>query len=517
MTVAQRVYPDQSSAAARPPVRLAVLRALFDRLHAENVPYCHWKSNEHLLASFTGATDVDVLFDRNAIIPLTRILGASGFKRFVVKPGRGYPGVEDYVGFDGDTGILTHLHVHYQLTLGEKFLKGHRLPWEERYLTSRVWDPEFDVYVADPHLELVVLLVRMVMKWRVRDSAKEALGIPYLSGGVLRELAWLKARVDAQRLLEVARDLVGPSAAALLPGLIEGAQPSVGLLRAFGNRISPSLDEYRLFETTEGARQMLARELGIVWWKARNWLLGAPTKSTRTLPQGGLMVAFLGADGAGKSTVTATLADWLSREIAVVTTYGGSGKGSASFSRRVMQRAGALRRRLTGSARPPARPASDAPAGSSSSPPSLARLVWILALSRERRRRARTARRAKGLGMIVISDRFPQSQFPGGNDGPRLTQWRERGPWVARIAARREDETFRLVDLSPPDLVMKLHVSPETAAARKPETPADQVRQGIEVIRGLTFPPTTRVVDLDGEQPLAHVLLQAKRALWESI
>ena len=517
MTLAQRVQPEESTAAAPRPVRLAVLRALFDRLHAENVRYCHWKSNEHLLASFTGATDVDVLFDRQAIIPLTRILCATGFKRFVVKPGRGYPGVEDYVGFDGDTGALTHLHVHYQLTLGEKFLKGHRLPWEERYLTSRVWDPEFDVYVADPHLELVVLLVRMVMKWRVRDSAKEALGSPYLSGGVLRELAWLTARVDAQRLVEVARDLVGPSAAALLPGLIENSRPSVGQLRTFGSRITPSLDEYRLFEATEGARQMLGRELGVVWWKLRNWFLGAPTKSTRTLPQGGLMVAFLGADGAGKSTVTTIMAEWLAREIAVVTTYGGSGKGSASFPRRVMQRVGALRRRLIGSAHPPVQRASDAPAGSSSSPPSLARLVWILALSRERRRRARAARRAKGLGMMVISDRFPQSQFPDGNDGPRLTRWRERGSWVIRVAARHEDETFRLVDLSPPDLVVKLHVTPETASARKPETPAEQVRRGIEVIHGLQFPHPTRVVDVDAEQPLPRVVLQAKRAVWEII
>ncbi|HXJ31629.1 MAG TPA: hypothetical protein VNG35_13370 [Gemmatimonadales bacterium] len=517
MTIAERVRPADSAAAIPRPVRLAVLRALFDRLHAENIRYCHWKSNEHLLASFTGATDVDVLFDRKAIIPLTRILGATGFKRFVVKPGRGYPGVEDYVGFDGDTGALTHLHVHYQLTLGEKFLKGHRLPWEERYLSSRVWDPEFDVYVADPHLELVVLLVRMVMKWRARDSAKEALGIPYLSGGVLRELAWLKARVDAQRLVAVARELIGETAAALLPGLIDGSQPSVRQLRAFGRRITPALDEYRLFEGTEGARQMLSRELGVVWWKLRNWFRGAPTKSTRTLPQGGITVAFLGADGAGKSTVTATMADWLSREIAVVTTYGGSGKGSASFSRRIMQRAAALRRRLIGSTRPPAQPASDARAGASSAPPSLVRLVWILALSRERRRRARAARRAKGLGMIVISDRFPQSQFPEGNDGPRLTRWREHGSWVARAAARHEDETFRLVDLSPPDLVVKLHVTPATASARKPETPAEQVRKGIEVIRGLQFPLPTRVVDLDAEQPLAQVMLQAKRAVWETI
>lgn len=517
MTVVQRSQPNESSTPTPRPVRLGVLRALFDRLHAEDVRYCHWKSNEHLLASFTGATDVDVLFDRRAIIPLTGILGEIGFKRFVVKPGRGYPGIEDYVGYDVATGALTHLHVHYQLTLGEKFLKGHRLPWEERYLATRVRDPEFDIYVADPHLELVVLLIRAVMKLRARDGLKEAMGSPYISGGMLREVAWLKARVSEQRLVALGRDLVGEAAAQLLPGLVAGSRPSVSQLRAFGRRITPSLDEYRLFGTGAAVRQMLTRELGIVWWKARNWLLGAPTKSTRTMPQGGLTVAFLGADGAGKSTVTATIADWLSREIAVVTTYGGSGKGSASFSRRIMQRAGALRRRLIGSARPPARPTSHAPAESSSSPPSLARLVWILALSRERRRRARAARRAKGLGMMVISDRFPQSQFPGGNDGPRLAPWLERGPWWVRATARRERATFRQVDLSPPDLVVKLNVRPEIALQRKPETPVDQVRHGIDVIRGLRFSPTTRVVDLDAEQPLEHVVLQAKRAVWESI
>ncbi|HKC48590.1 MAG TPA: hypothetical protein VKB63_13385 [Gemmatimonadales bacterium] len=497
--------------------RLAVLRTLFDRLHAENIRYCHWKSNEHLLASFTGTTDVDVLFDRRAILPLTRMLGEIGFKRFVVKPGRGYPGIEDYVGYDAATGALTHLHVHYQLTLGEKFLKGHRLPWEERYLATRVRDPEFDIYTADPHLELVVLLLRAVMKLRTRDFVKEMLGTPFISGGLQREIGWLKRRVTEQQLVAVGRELVGDAAALSLSRLVESARPSVHDLRAFGRRINPALDEYRLFGTTAAARQMLTREVGIAWWKIRNWLLGAPTKSTRTMPHGGLTVAILGPDGAGKSTVSTLLTAWLSREVAVVQTYGGSGKGSASPVRLLMQRAGALRRAVLGPPSSNVRRSSDKSERPNSAPPSPARLIWLLALFRERRARARAARRAKGLGMIVISDRFPQSQFPGGNDGPRLAPWLEHGSWWVRAAARQERGTFRLVDLSPPDLVVRLNVLPETALQRKPETPAEQVRQGIEVIRGLRFPPTTRVVDLDGEQPLDHVVRQAKQAVWESI
>ena len=496
--------------------RLTVLRTLFDRLHASNIRYCHWKSNEHLLATFTGATDVDLLFDRSAIVPLTRILGEVGFKRFVVKPGRGYPGIEDYVGYDDATGSLTHLHVHYQLTLGEKFLKGHRLPWEERYLDTRVRDPEFDIYVADPHLELVVLFIRAVMKLRTRDRFKETLGAPYITGGMQREMNWLKARVTEQRLVTLGRELVGDAAARLLPDLVAGARPSVHGLRAFGRRITPPLDEYRLFGTAAAARQMLTRELSVVWWKVRNWLIGAPTKSTRTMPHGGLTVAFLGADGAGKSTIATLIAEWLSREVAVVQTYGGSGKGSAAPVRLLMQRAGALRRGLRGRTPTSVSPSSSDP-DRPVAPPSAARVIWLLALLRERRGRARAARRAKGLGMIVISDRFPQSQFPGGNDGPRLASWLEHGSWWIRAAARRERGTFQLVDLSPPDLVVKLNVRPEVAMQRKPETPAEQVRQGIEVIRGLRFPPATRVVDLDGEQPLDQVVRRTKQAIWECI
>ena len=511
-----------TAAEAAPPAAgaptLQVLHGLFDRLHAEGIRYCHWKSNEHLRASFTGTTDVDMLFDRRAIVPLARILGKTNFKRFVVKPGRGYPGIEDYVGFDAASGALTHLHVHYQLTLGEKFLKGHRIPWEETYLDTRVWNGEFGLYVADPHVELVALLVRAVMKLRVRDRLLESVGTPYFRGGLRRELRWLQQRVEPRRLLEVGAQLVGEPAAHLLPALAERAAPTIGQLRAFGSRVRPSLDEYRLFSTSDAVRQMATRELGVVWWKLVNWYHGAPTKSTRTLPHGGLTVALLGADGAGKSTLTEAIADWLSREVAVITTYGGSGKGSASLPRRLLQSLAALRRALLRSTRSPsARPIETAAVRRPTTRPSLGRAVWVVALARERRRRALEARRARGLGMIVLSDRLPQSQFPGWNDGPRLGPWLATGPVALRAAARREEAAFRLAELTPPDLVLKLHVSPEVASRRKPETPAEQLRTGIEMVRQLTFPATTRVVELDAEQPLPAVLLAAKRAIWETI
>lgn len=492
---------------------LKVLRDLFERLHEQGIRYCHWKSNEHLGPSMVGDTDVDVLVDRRAMVALTRILGEQNFKRFVVKPGRGYPGIEDYVGFDTESGTLTHLHVHYQLTLGEKFLKGHRLPWEERYLSTRVLDERFGIYVTDPHLELLVLIIRATMKLRARDILLEALGKPYFSGGMLRELRWLADRADHGRLQEVATELVGERAAPLLPLLLTGKRPSVRRLRAFGRRAEPALSSYRLYGAMDSVGQMTTREWRAVWWKVKNWYLRAPTRSTRTLPQGGVFVAVLGVDGAGKSTVTTRLASWLSREVAVTITYGGSGKGSASMPRRLMQIVAAWWRRSRASNRvtQPAQPRQL----DREHPPSLARLLWLLALARERRRRAAAARREKALGMVVISDRLPQTQVPGGNDGPRLGYWLRNGSAFRRYAARQEAAAFQMVDLVPPDLVIKLHVSPDVASQRKPETPLPQILNGARMIQTLQFPSTTRVVDLNGELPFAEVLLQAKRAVWD--
>lgn len=108
--------------------RLALIGALLCELHQADIHYCHWKSNEHLAASLEGKTDLDLLVAPADLGPLAGILLNLGFKRCVTVEGRGYPGIESYLGLDDATGTLVHLHLHYQLTIGERFLKGYRVP-----------------------------------------------------------------------------------------------------------------------------------------------------------------------------------------------------------------------------------------------------------------------------------------------------------------------------------------------------------------------------------------------------
>ncbi|HJS42324.1 MAG TPA: hypothetical protein VJ755_02555 [Gemmatimonadales bacterium] len=315
----------------RSPATLAVLRTLFDRIHEAGIRYCHWKSNQHLDASMIGATDLDVLVDRRDAARLAEVLAHTGVKPFRKIAGDEYPGVEDYLAFDAERGALSHLHVHYQLTLGEKFLKGYRLPWEQEALAARRFDPEHSLYVMDPHLELLVLVTRAAIKLRARDRVLAAIGTPYFSGGLLVEFRWLTERIDIATLREVSRPLVGEAATARLIELAHTAAPSMGQLRAFREVIEPRLDWYRMYGTVDGLRRRFTREIRWIWTAVMNWRRGLKTRSTRVSPTGGLSVCVIGPQ-TDATNLARQLCTWLSTDMAVVPDIGAS-SGDARRSR----------------------------------------------------------------------------------------------------------------------------------------------------------------------------------------
>jgi thymidylate kinase len=478
------------------------ISALFRSLHQSGVRYCHWKSNEHLRASLVGDTDFDVLVSRDDAQLLSRILGATRFKRCLTAAPRRYPGIESYLGHDERTGRLVHFHVHYQLTLGERHLKGYRIPWEHLLLSRRLFRQEEGLYVADPALELILLTVRAALKQRARDLILAGLGRARIPAGVLREFRWLAEQVDRREMVGPAADLVGPRAAALLLEMVEAGSPSPRELTTFRKALVPAPGEYRSYHPLEAPWRRWIRELQLV---------RAPRLRP---PQGGLLIVLLGADGSGKSTLTRELTGWLSRNLDVAAVYFGSGQGPVSLPRQLLQRAAALFKR--------ARPAASASRAAkrrgdgASALRTAGELLWIGSLSRERRRRANRARRARNQGAIVVCDRFPQSQATG-NDGPWLGHWLDHPSWARRTVARQELAAIQYVERLRPDLVIKLEVTRDIAMQRKPETPLNLLEARMRVLEQLRFGEETRVVRIDATRPLDEVLVEAKRAIWDAL
>jgi thymidylate kinase len=507
---------------ATEPVALDIVRELFDRLNLQGIPYCHWKSNEHLAAAVSGLTDLDVLVASEAYHVLTCTLRETGFKRVVAVADRAYAGIEDFLALDAETGRLTHLHLHRQLVLGEKGLKGYRLPWEDLMLSTRRMDEAHSVYVADPHLEMLLLIVRSALKLRARDLVRSVLGKPYCRGAMLQEFRWLVARVDAVQLVDTARPLIGEEAADAL-GALTASTPSARQLLAFRRLVKPGLSTYRTYGSGVARRERWRREWRTRWNRARQRRFGVPVPSKRTIPQG-FIVAFMGCDGSGKSTVTQEVKRWLSWKLDVLPVYFGSGDGPASLLRWPLKFLNSFRRgRVRGSKgvlsastrsqvlgqRDPGQPIR--------SLRELRNAWWALALASEKRRRLARAQRARENGMIVICDRYPQSQFVGFNDGPRLSHWLEHRSRVLRAFARWEGTAYGVAQHQPPDLVVKLHVSPEIAAGRKPAMSLESLERRAQAIRHIDFPPRTRVLEVDADQPLAEVLRQTKRVIWECV
>ena len=505
---------------------LRIVRDLLALLHEADLPYCHWKSNEHLGAAVDGLTDLDVLVDRRRASDLQRILAEVGFRRFMAPPLRAYPAVEDYLGFDHETGRLVHLHLHYQLTLGQRHLKGYRLPWESQLLATRHFDTDYGVYTADPAIELLLLLVRAALKHRARDRLRRRSDDSSRRDAVdfTRELAWLRGRVADGALRETARSLLGLAADEPLRRLL--AEPlAPARLIAFATTIRPLLRRHRTYGRLETPLRAWLRELQWLADAVNRRYLHRPTPLRRVSPRGGTVIVLLGSDGSGKSTLAKALVAWLGVKLDVLPIYFGSGDGRSAFYRLPMRLAHQLLRPIFRRGRGP-RPIDEKvragglaprPTGIIGSVRAAARIPWALALSCEKRGKLRQMIRARNRGMIVICDRFVQNEVLGFNDGPLLAHWHKH-PWrVCRALAAWEAQPYAEAAQAPPDLVIKLMVTPAVAVGRRPEMSLEAVERRVRAVRSLPFPRTTRVVELSADAPLDEVVMAAKHFIWDEL
>ena len=483
---------------------------LFEALDHEGVRYCNFKSSAQVAAGLDGSTDLDLLCDAGQIEFIAALLAQHGFKQFPAHPSRAYPGVEDFFATDDRTGRLLHLHLHYRLIVGERFFKNYRLPWEREFLERRVLDESTGVFVADPGLEWLLLVCRSALKIRWRDRVTRAASGRGESEALRSEHSWLTARVDPVAPQEHATRLLGPRAADLV-GLAIAEDLSFKQLKRLRRELLRSPKVFRGYRRVPALGHRWARELRWVVGSINRRYLHRPFPYSRSAPGGGMVIAVIGSDGAGKSSVTQLLYSWLAGKVDVIPVYLGSGQGQSSILRWPM-RVVLERTRGRGSS------TSMDPEQRRTREIGFKRAVWALALAREKRSKLRLVARARERGFVVICDRYPQTQADGVNDGPLLWTWRESPARVKRALARWEDGIYKLAEAIPPDIVVRLLVTPETAAARRPGDDPRELAFRTQLVRNLRFDNASfGVIDVDAEEDLAAVMLEVKQRLWPAI
>lgn len=487
---------------------LESIERLLRALDEHHITYCHWKSNEHLSEALNGDTDLDVLFEPTERSLLEQVFAECGLKRFRVTPLMQYAAIEDYIGFDQKEAKIWHVHTHYRMTLGEKHLKGYTVtPWGNVILRNRIRQQQ--VWTSNPSDELVLLYCRIALKLRWRD-------LGHLVGKDDQvELEWLKERVTDVSLAQSADCLVGEKSKEKILNLFHQELKKKNQLMALQMSLRKELVPYSFYNKFSSWITRTRRELFWFYGGVKRRLGWSNYSSNRRVsPTGGLVVAILGCDGAGKSTTLSYIMKEFSKKIDVASIYFGSGDGASSFLRKPMKliakRVGGkgvghkMEQEYLGKKKVSIRARLY----------SLAKIVWAITLAKEKKSKQKKMIKARNNGLLVLTDRYPQNNIPGASDGPLLSRYRN-GHGLLKKISEWENRIYESFSINAPDLVIKLVVPTDVAISRKPEMTAEEIENKKNIVMNMNISNHTTVIDTS--RPFETTRGEVMGAIWRMI
>jgi hypothetical protein len=471
---------------------------LFEELAIRGVRYSHWKSNEHLLEALAGISDLDLLIDKVSRPRFEQCLFELGFEQMLSPRIKRFDGLEDYLGFDHETGELLHLHIHYRLVLGEKRVKNHHLPVERWVLDNQTTMNGVEIPTAGT--EAFLLYLRLLLKADARTALRSALKRqphPFPSS-IYRELHHLLSQAEDSEITALAQQSgLAISFDDFGNFLVRARSDRLGSWYVFRQRrkLLRQLRPYQRYSTLT----CLGRKM---WYRIR---YSRPSQTIapirkKSLPGKGLVIGIVGADGSGKSTLASDLDHWLSWKLRVEHLYFGQPKRDLRLKtvRKIGYALGKLDRITGQKLRPLTRLAERS-----------RQQQWIF-IARHRFHLSRRAARARSAGHIVLAERHPMPELfemSTPMDGPRLNGSNTRTP--PNKAAGAEWALYE--SMPSPDRYLVLDGDLATLHSRKPDTEPVEHMDKVKAINRVA----ANHIRISSTAPYREMELAARRELWQ--
>ncbi|MGN6481798.1 hypothetical protein [Luteibacter sp.] len=218
------------------------------------------------------------------------------------------------------------------------------------------------------------------------------------------------------------------------------------------------------------------------------------------------LIAIIGTDGSGKSTVCDHVASWITRYGPAGRVHLGKQSGNIAramarwpligpmLDRAIKRKVDGVNDRIKEDKQPTLFPA-----------------LVITGFTLRRKLRFKRMLALRHQGLIVVTDRFPQVEIPGAYDGPGFPDTTKGSGLVVRLA-RYEHSVFEWMASHKPDLVLRLNVDLDVACARKPDHRRDALARKIAVTPLLRYSGAP-IVEIDANQPLETVIANVEAAV----
>jgi hypothetical protein len=388
-------------------------------------------------------------------------------------------------------------------------LKTHRLPWEESLIRRAAPRAGLNLPLLDPASEAVLLLTRACLELR-RSDPVTAWNWSATTEKFELDRAFLAARVDREAVRRRAAELLDEKVAAPLAEALFDRRPlrqQVDLQR----HVRRALLRYRTYGRLEGAVRGAWRGYSAAAGALNRRRLHWPRPWNRRVPGGGIVVAVVAVDGAGKSTLVRGIRNWLGPEVDVLPLYFGTGDGRPSWFLAPLKLlvpliSMLLRRKPKGASHGVV--TNSAPGFAYS----VLLAIWAATLAVEKRMKLRAAHRAASRGMVVVTDRFPQDEIMDFNDGPLLPRLSHIPQWLRSFEAA----SYALARELRPDLVIKLDASPALIASREPTMDPDVIQARTAALGRLALGGAP-IKTISASLPAMEVLRTAKIEIWRAL
>jgi thymidylate kinase len=503
---------------------LTITKTLFDGMNREQVRYCIIRDTAYLRQGLEGDGEVDVLVHPEEIRSVQRLLTGCGFKRFLEPGGVQDSHMENWIGFDEKTGKLMPIHLYQDIVLEGKNGEKSVFLWRDIALNRRIPFEGTTIYVVEPHLEMVMLYIQLAQRVEMGEDDP-------LSWRALCGTTCLCGKIRKEKMAALCSELFWGN------GLLIS-----DLLMGMVNREKSLTLKPPTPKELQSLWGKVERELKPTFYKVgsaedrRRGTLGSIGKGRKIPAKEGISICFIGADGSGKTTISEDIEKWLSQRIACRKFYLGNGDQYHSLSKSMVRRLSGVYRKSQqlGKVRETAVATLAVTDGRILGkreqhremglkelvryPVSVTRAYGHMRFAYHSLKTVEMAETYRKKGGVAIFDRYPQVQFEGIYDGPKISAkfkgYLDRD--VFRVMARRESDILKKATGHQPSLVFRLLVPPEVSLQRKPDHDYEVIRRKAEITEKLVFEQSRDYV-IDATQVYDKELLEVKRIIWESL